>query len=100
MLGFATRGGLTLGSSEIADFATLIEYVAESDDTLMEKFFEQGILAEEEFRAGLHQACRQPQRRGARGAVLEATGVGDQADVQGFRDRLRQLDPQPVADAR
>jgi elongation factor G len=36
----------------------LIEYVAESDDTLMEKFFEKGILAEEEFRAGLHKAIQ------------------------------------------
>ena len=36
----------------------LIEYVAESDDTLMEKFFEKGILAEEEFRAGLHKAVQ------------------------------------------
>lgn len=36
----------------------LIEYVAESDDSLMERFFEKGILAEEEFRAGLHQAVQ------------------------------------------
>ena len=36
----------------------LIEYVAESDDSLMEKFFEKGVLAEEEFRAGLHQAIQ------------------------------------------
>ena len=36
----------------------LIEYVAESDDTLMEKFFEKGILAEEELRAGLHKAIQ------------------------------------------
>jgi elongation factor G len=36
----------------------LIEYVAESDDTLMEKFFEKGVLAEEEFRAGLHKAIQ------------------------------------------
>jgi elongation factor G len=36
----------------------LIEFVAESDDTLMEKFFEKGILAEGEFRAGLHQAIQ------------------------------------------
>ncbi len=36
----------------------LIEYVAESDDSLMEKFFEKGALAEEEFRAGLHQAIQ------------------------------------------
>lgn len=36
----------------------LIEYVAESDDTLMERFFEKGVLAEEEFRAGLHRAVQ------------------------------------------
>ena len=36
----------------------LIEYVAESDDSLMERFFEQGILAEDEFRAGLHVAIQ------------------------------------------
>ncbi len=36
----------------------LIEYVAESDDTLMEKFFAQGMLAEEEFRAGLHRTIQ------------------------------------------
>lgn len=36
----------------------LIEYVAESDDSLMERFFEKGILAEEEFRSGLHQAVQ------------------------------------------
>lgn len=34
----------------------LIEYVAESDNALMEKFFEQDGLTEEELRAGLHQA--------------------------------------------
>ena len=32
----------------------LIEYIAESDDALMEKFFAQGGLSEEEMRAGLH----------------------------------------------
>ncbi len=36
----------------------LIEYVAESDDSLMERFFEKGMLAEEEFRAGLHKAVQ------------------------------------------
>jgi elongation factor G len=36
----------------------LIEYVAESDDTLMERFFEKGMLAEEELRAGLHHAIQ------------------------------------------
>ncbi len=36
----------------------LIEYVAESDDALMEKFFAEGVLAEEELRAGLHKAIQ------------------------------------------
>ena len=36
----------------------LIEFVAESDDTLMERFFEKGILADTEFRAGLHLAIQ------------------------------------------
>jgi elongation factor G len=36
----------------------LIEYVAESDDSLMEKFFEQGGLSEEEWRTGIHAAIQ------------------------------------------
>src|SRR6516225_5557371 len=36
----------------------LIELIAESDDTLLEKFFEQGSLSEEEFRAALHAAVQ------------------------------------------
>jgi elongation factor G len=36
----------------------LIEYVAESDDALMEKFFAQGVLGEEDMRAGLHKAVQ------------------------------------------
>tara|TARA_B100000470_G_scaffold80973_1_gene62361 strand:- start:887 stop:2968 length:2082 start_codon:yes stop_codon:yes gene_type:complete len=36
----------------------LIEYVAESDDTLLEKFFEQGNLSEEEMRSGIHDAIQ------------------------------------------
>lgn len=36
----------------------LIEYVAESDDQLMERFFEQGVLGEDELRAGLHRAIQ------------------------------------------
>jgi elongation factor G len=36
----------------------LIEHIAESDDTLMNKFFEQGTLSEEEFRAGIHAAVQ------------------------------------------
>jgi elongation factor G len=36
----------------------LIEYVAESDDSLLEKFFDQGILSEEEMHAGIHTAVQ------------------------------------------
>ncbi|MFL2983647.1 MAG: elongation factor G [Candidatus Neomarinimicrobiota bacterium] len=36
----------------------LIEYVAESDDTLLEKFFDQGSLTEEEMRNGIHKAIQ------------------------------------------
>ena len=36
----------------------LIEYVAESDDTLLEKFFEEENLSEEEMREGLHRAIQ------------------------------------------
>lgn len=34
----------------------LIEYVAEADDTLLERFFEQGSLSEDELRDGVHAA--------------------------------------------
>jgi elongation factor G len=37
----------------------LIEHIAESDDSLLEKYFAAGTLAEEEFRAGIHAAVQQ-----------------------------------------
>ncbi len=37
----------------------LIEHVAESDDALMEKFFDQGGLSEEEWRGGIHKAIQE-----------------------------------------
>src|SRR4029434_1758358 len=36
----------------------LIELIAEAADTLLNKFFEQGSLSEEEFRAGIHAAVQ------------------------------------------
>ena len=36
----------------------LIEHIAESDDALMDKFFDQGGLSEEEFRGGIHAAVQ------------------------------------------
>lgn len=38
--------------------AQLIEYIAESDDSLMEKFFAEGGLSDEEMRKGLHEAIQ------------------------------------------
>jgi elongation factor G len=37
----------------------LIEYVAEADDSLLETFFEQGSLSEEQLRAGVHAAIQE-----------------------------------------
>jgi len=37
---------------------SLIEFVAESDDSLLEKFFEEGNLSEEEMRDGIHAAVQ------------------------------------------
>src|SRR5438874_1076491 len=36
----------------------LIEHIAESDDSLLEKFFDQGGLSEEEMRGGIHTALQ------------------------------------------
>jgi len=36
----------------------LIEHIAESDDELMNKYFDQGTLSEAEFRAGIHSALQ------------------------------------------
>src|SRR5436190_4636308 len=36
----------------------LIEFIAESDDTLLEKYFDKGSLTEEELRAGVHAAVQ------------------------------------------
>jgi len=36
----------------------LIEYIAESDDSLLETFFEQGSLSEAELRSGVHSAVQ------------------------------------------
>jgi elongation factor G len=41
--------------------AQLIELIAESDDALMNKFFEQGSLSEDEIRAGIHAAVQKEQ---------------------------------------
>ena len=50
-------------SGELAERVTalhkeLIEYIAEADDSLMEKWMDKGTLSEEELRAGLHAAVQ------------------------------------------
>ena len=47
-----------LGEKVKALHRELIEHIAESDDGLMNKYFEQGGLSEEEFRAGIHSAVQ------------------------------------------
>jgi len=36
----------------------LIEHIAESDDTLLQKYFDEGSLSEEVMRTGIHPPCR------------------------------------------
>ena len=36
----------------------MIEFIAESDDTLLEKYFDQGSLSEDEMRSGIHAAVQ------------------------------------------
>ncbi len=67
VLTFATDGSGTFEETDptgdLADQAeelheALIEYVAESDDSLLEKFFEEGGLSEDEMRNGFHAAIQ------------------------------------------
>ncbi|MBH54543.1 MAG: elongation factor G [Opitutaceae bacterium] len=37
----------------------LVEFVAEADDSLLERFFEEGNLSEEELRGGIHKAIQE-----------------------------------------
>lgn len=94
----------------------LIEHTAESDDTLLEKFFEQGGLSEEEMRAGIHTAIQKQVFIPVFCASAE-TNVGvarlmdfiakygsspmDRAKVKAFDEKSSQLevslsDPEPV----
>jgi elongation factor G len=49
-------GALTERVSEL--HKELVEYIAEADDSLMEKWMDKGTLTEEELRAGLHTAVQ------------------------------------------
>jgi elongation factor G len=67
LISYKTDGSGKMKESELPDdlkekvkllHGELIEYVAESDDTLLEKFFDQGSLTEEEMRNGIHRAIQ------------------------------------------
>ncbi|MCL4814049.1 MAG: elongation factor G [Vicinamibacteraceae bacterium] len=55
-----TEGEVPAAMAEAASAAreALIEMVAEADDALMEKFFEEGTLTQEELESGLHRAVQ------------------------------------------
>ena len=69
----------------------LIEYIAESDDTLLEKFFDEGSLSEEDLRAGMQDAIRN-------GMVipLVCTAADINVGVNRFMDLLAKYGPSPA----
>ncbi len=69
----------------------LIEYIAESDDSLLEKFFEQGSLSEEEMRGGIHAAV---QRQGF--IPLFCTSAETNIGVARFMDFIAKYGSSPV----
>jgi elongation factor G len=69
----------------------LIEHIAESDDALLTKFFDQGGLSEEEFRAGIHDAVHK-QHFIPLFCTAAETGVG----VARLMDFIAKYGPSPV----
>jgi len=69
----------------------LVEFIAEADDQLMEKFFEQGTLSEEELRGGLHKAVLTQSF-----IPLFATSAENNVGVARLLDFLSKYGPSPV----
>ncbi len=69
----------------------LIEYIAESDDSMLEKFFEEGSLSEEDLREGLHNAI-------INGSLipLVATSAQTNVGVNRLLDLLSKYYPSPA----
>ncbi len=91
-------GGFTESPAEGADadrvkalHRQLIEYVAESDNSLMERFFEQDGLSEEELRAGLHRALED----GVFVPVFAVSGLGN-IGVARLLDHIAKYESSPV----
>jgi elongation factor G len=69
----------------------LIEHIAESDDTLLTKFFDQGGLSEEEFRAGIHNAVQKQHL-----IPLFCTAAETGAGVARLMDFIAKYGPSPL----
>ncbi|MGA3265836.1 MAG: elongation factor G [Verrucomicrobiota bacterium] len=69
----------------------LIEHIAESDDELMNKFFEHGSLSEEEFRAGIHAAVQKESF-----IPLFAVSAENNIGVARLMDFIAKYGPSPV----
>lgn len=69
----------------------LIEYVAEADDTLLEHFFEEGNLSEDELRSGIHKAVQ-------RGVFIPAFATSALTDVgiARFMDMISKYGSSPM----
>jgi elongation factor G len=69
----------------------LIEHIAESDDALLTKFFDQGGLSEEEFRAGIHDAVQKQHF-----IPLFCTAADTSVGVARLMDFIAKYGPSPV----
>ncbi|MBC8215462.1 MAG: elongation factor G [Candidatus Marinimicrobia bacterium] len=69
----------------------LIEYVAESDDSLLEKFFEEGTLSEDEMRGGIHAAIQNQTM-----IPLFCTAAASNVGVQRLMDFIAKYGSSPV----
>jgi elongation factor G len=69
----------------------LVEHIAESDDALLTKFFDQGGLSEEELRAGLHAALLQQHF-----IPLFCTSAENAVGVARLMDFIADFAPSPV----
>jgi elongation factor G len=69
----------------------LIEHIAESDDKLLEKFFDQGGLSEEEMRAGIHAAVQSQAF-----IPLFCTAAGSNVGVARLMDFIAKYGSSPV----
>ncbi len=73
----------------------LIEHIAESDDTLLKKFFDQGGLSDDEFRSGIHTALQKQQF-----VPLFCTSAETDVGIARLMDFIAKYGSSPVDSAR